>query len=160
MLSTAPFDCACSQTQVAGRLRHCVILRLHSGNDAGRECTLASAGHPAPFLNDQELILAGALPLGLSPSVIYEETTFSLQVGDHCSLYTDGLLEARNGTGELYSFARLQTLFATRPNAEQATQAAVAFGQDDDITVLTLTRSAAGIESTPSLASVFETAHP
>jgi hypothetical protein len=143
--------------RLQGGFATCVILRLHSGNEAVRECTLASAGHPAPYLNDQELTLAGALPLGLSPSVTYEETTFSLQVGDHCSLYTDGLLEARNHTGELYSFARLQTLFATRPNAEQATQAAVAFGQDDDITVLTLTRSAAAIESTSSLASVFET---
>jgi len=123
--------------RLQGGFATCVILRLNPG----RECTLASAGHPAPFLNDQELTLEGTLPLGLSPTASYDETTFSLQVGDHCSLYTDGLLEARNPTGELYSFARLQTLFATRPNAEQATQAAVAFGQDDDITVLTLART-------------------
>jgi len=123
--------------RLQGGFATCVILRLNPG----RECTLASAGHPAPFLNDQELTLEGTLPLGLSPTASYDETTLSLQVGDHCSLYTDGLLEARNPTGELYSFARLQTLFATRPNAEQATQAAVAFGQDDDITVLTLART-------------------
>jgi serine phosphatase RsbU (regulator of sigma subunit) len=68
-------------------------------------------------------------------------------VGDHFALYTDGLLEARNQAGELYSFARLETLFATRPSAAQATQAAVKFGQDDDITVLTLTRLAQGEEA-------------
>jgi serine phosphatase RsbU (regulator of sigma subunit) len=64
--------------------------------------------------------------------------------GDQLSLYTDGLLEARNPSGELYGFDRLNTLFAARPTAEDAAQAAVAFGQDDDITVLTLTRLETG----------------
>ena len=40
---------------------------------------------------------------------------------------------------------------ATMPDAKQATEAAVAFGQDDDITVLTLTRLAIGVKSTTSL---------
>ena len=64
-----------------------------------------------------------------------KRSAFSVEIGDHFSLYTDGLLEARSQTGELYSFARLETLFATHPSAEQAAQAAVNFGQDDDITV-------------------------
>ena len=42
-------------------------------------------------------------------------------------------------------------LIATQPDAKQATDAAVAFGQDDDITVLTLTRLAPGVASTTSL---------
>jgi serine phosphatase RsbU (regulator of sigma subunit) len=63
------------------------------------------------------------------------------------ALYTDGLLEARNRTGELYGFDRLHMLFSSPTNAEDATQAAVNFGQDDDITVLTLTRLTAGEES-------------
>ena len=67
--------------------------------------------------------------------------------GDHFALYTDGLLEARSPSGEIFSFARLDALFSSRPNADQATQAAVDFGQDDDITVLTLTRLATGAES-------------
>jgi hypothetical protein len=125
-----------------GGFATCVILRINS-ND---ECILSSAGHPAPFLNEQELNLPGALPLGLSLTAAYEESTFNLKVGDHFALYTDGLLEARNQAGELYSFARLERLFATHPSAAQATQAAVNFGQDDDITVLTLTRLANGVE--------------
>jgi serine phosphatase RsbU (regulator of sigma subunit) len=75
--------------------------------------------------------------------------------GDHLSLYTDGLLEARNTIGELFGFERLQALLASRPTALQAVEAAVAFGQDDDITVLTLTRLSAGQESTTSLITRF-----
>jgi len=141
--------------RLQGGFATCLILRIEPGS----ECVVSSAGHPAPFLNEQEMTLPGALPLGVSPTASYEETTIDLKIGDHFALYTDGLLEARSQSGELYSFARLKTLFATRPNAEQATQAAVNFGQDDDITVLTLTRLAVGETSTaqltsPSLASV------
>lgn len=125
----------------------CVVMRM----DPGGHCIIASAGHPAPFLNTQEMNLPGALPLGVQPHVTYEETSIRVRVGDHFALYTDGLLEARNHAGELYSFARLQDLFATNPNAAQATEAAVNFGQEDDITVLTLTRLATGVESTTKL---------
>jgi hypothetical protein len=110
--------------------------------------TVACAGHLPPFLNGQEVDLPGALPLGLAPSVSYEERSILLGTGDRLTLYTDGLLEARNQHGELYGFERLKTLFATKQTAAEATNAAVAFGQDDDITVLTLTRLAAGEEST------------
>jgi serine phosphatase RsbU (regulator of sigma subunit) len=71
--------------------------------------------------------------------------------GDRLSLYTDGLLEARSATGELYGFERMNSLFASRPTAQQATEEAVQFGQDDDITVLILTRLAAGEEPTSSI---------
>jgi serine phosphatase RsbU (regulator of sigma subunit) len=108
-----------------------------------------------PFLNQREVELEGSLPLGLVPSVIYEEVTMVLHPGDQLSIYTDGLVEARGATGELYGFARLQALFASRPSAQQATDAAIAFGQDDDITVLTLTRLEAGEQSTTSLVAPF-----
>jgi Stage II sporulation protein E (SpoIIE) len=129
--------------RLQGGFATCVILHI----DPLEGCTLASAGHPAPYLNDRELDLPGALPLGISPSVVYEKCKVDFEVGDHFSLYTDGLLEARNQAGELYSFARLERLFASHPSAAQATQAAVNFGQDDDITVLTLTRLATGEEA-------------
>ena len=104
------------------------------------ECILASAGHPSPFLNADELTLPGELPLGLHPSATYQEVSVPLQAGDRISLYSDGLLEARSASGELYGFARLKSLFASGCSALQAAEAAVAFGQDDDITVLTVTR--------------------
>lgn len=124
-----------------------VILRLHSNGSV----TLANAGHLPPFLNQRELTLDGSLPLGLVPSAEYEEVSVLLHAGDQLALYTDGLVEARSETGELYGFDRLQSLFASRPSAQQATEVAVAFGQDDDITVLTLTRLAAGEQSTTSM---------
>lgn len=135
--------------RMQGGFTTCLALCL--GPDGN--CTVASAGHPAPFLNDRELELPGALPLGLTPDAGYRETAFDLREGDHFSLYTDGLLEARSASGELFSFARVDALFATRPNAAQATEAAVSFGQDDDITVLILTRLATGERSTTVLSS-------
>jgi hypothetical protein len=134
-----------------GRLKDgfvtCQALRL----DAEGDCVLGSAGHPAPFLNREELSLPGALPLGLDLNAEYETVPFHLAIGDRLTLYTDGLLEARNPAGDLFSFERLRALIATQPDAKQATDAAVAFGQDDDITVLTLTRLAPGVASTTSL---------
>ncbi len=125
----------------------CLVLRL----DGEGGCVIANAGHPPPFLNQQELDLPVALPLGLLPTAIYETTVIHLGVADRLTLYTDGLLEARNAAGELYSFDRLQNLIATEPDARQASEVAVAFGQEDDITVLTLTRLATGVESTTFL---------
>jgi hypothetical protein len=135
--------------RLQGGFATCMAMRL----DRDGFCAIATAGHPAPFLNDVELNLPGALPLGITTAAAYEETTFILRPGDHFALYTDGLLEARSRTGELYGFKRLETLFATRPNAEQATEAAVAFGQDDDITVLTFTRLETGASPAPQHAA-------
>jgi hypothetical protein len=143
--------------ELCGRLQGgfatCLILRL----DAEGECTLANAGHPAPFLNGIEVGLPGALPLGMTPQASYEEVQLPLHTGDSLLLYTDGLLEARSPQGELFSFDRLASLLAARPSAEEALQAAQAFGQEDDITVLTLTRLTAG-QMSPTQLSVPELA--
>jgi hypothetical protein len=128
--------------RMQGGFATCLILLLKTDNT----CVVASAGHPAPFFNKHEIDLPGALPLGISPTASYAESVVNVSAGDHIALYTDGLLEARSQTGELYSYARLESLFATRPNAAQATEAAINFGQDDDITVLTLTRLETGQE--------------
>jgi hypothetical protein len=122
--------------RLQGSFATCLAMRV----DRAGNCIIASAGHPLPYVNSQEFELPGELPLGLFPSTHYEEKTVTLEVGDHCLLYTDGLLEARRPGGELYGFERLQKLASARPNATQAAAAAVKFGQDDDITVLTLTR--------------------
>jgi serine phosphatase RsbU (regulator of sigma subunit) len=130
-----------------GGFTTCLAVRL----DADGMCVVASAGHPSPYLNRSEITLPGALPLGILTEAAYQESTVRLQLGDHFALYTDGLLEARNAQGELFSFERLDALFATNPGAAEATDAAVNFGQDDDITVLTLTRLASGVQSTTRL---------
>jgi hypothetical protein len=141
--------CLCGRMH--GGFTTCLILRL----DEDGTVTFANAGHLPPFLNRKEIMLEGSLPLGLVSSAYYGEVAMQLKPGDYLSLYTDGLLEARNEDGELFGFDRLNELLSKRPTAQQATEAAVAFGQDDDITVLTLTRLAAGEESSTSLITPF-----
>jgi len=119
---------------LGGAFATCTVLRI----TAGGRCEFASAGHPPPLVNGRELPASGALPLGIAPDEHYEEGRFQLGPGDSLALYTDGLLEARNPSGELFGFARVQSLFAGRPTAVEAARAAVDFGQDDDITVLSL----------------------
>lgn len=130
-----------------GRLRGGFATCLAAKLDTNGLCTLANAGHPSPFLNGEEVAGPGALPLGVTPGTTYDETTVRLRPGDHFVLYTDGLVEARNAGGELFGFDRLRDLISARPDAEQSIDAAVRFGQQDDITVLTLTRLESGEEA-------------
>jgi len=48
-------------------------------------------------------------------------------------------------SGEIFSFNRLEALFAMTPDATAASTAAVEFGQEDDISVLTLRRVHCGV---------------
>jgi hypothetical protein len=111
----------------------CLALRL----DASGGGTFANAGHLPPFLNGSELELAPALPLGLIPDAEYETSALHLDADDRLILYTDGVLEARNAAGELFGFARIAEI--SGDTSEQIAKTAQQFGQDDDITVLTLT---------------------
>ena len=116
-----------------GGFTTCLILRLLAGGQA----TLASAGHLAPYLDGKELPLDNGLPLGLVSQAAYTETTLTLPPNRQLTLLTDGVLEAQSPTGELFGFERTAAL-STQP-AEEIARAAQAFGQEDDITVLTLT---------------------
>jgi serine phosphatase RsbU (regulator of sigma subunit) len=60
---------------------------------------------------------------------------------------TDGVVEARSRSGEMYGFSR--TAGIATQGADEIATAAQAFGQEDDITVLTIRR--AGLRSGPSL---------
>jgi serine phosphatase RsbU (regulator of sigma subunit) len=133
--------------RLQGGFATCLAVRL--GPEG--QCVIASAGHPAPYLNKHEVDLPGALPLGVVATARYDEKSIDLKEGDHFALYTDGLLEARGANGEIFSFERLDALFSARPNAARAINAAVDFGQEDDITVLTLPRLVRGEESTSQL---------
>jgi hypothetical protein len=132
--------------RLCGRVRDgfatCVVLRVKANGDA----TIANAGHLAPFRDGEELPLNGALPLGLSADATYEELAFRLQEGETLTLYTDGIVEARSASGELYGFERVQKLAQERKSAEQIVEAACLFGQEDDITVLSIRRLAAAEE--------------
>jgi hypothetical protein len=99
--------------------------------------TIANAGHLAPYLDGEEVVIAGSLPLGLSSEAEYSETALRLKAGDTLTFLSDGVVEAQNAQGELFGFDRAGSL-STR-SADEIARAACAFGQQDDISVLTLT---------------------
>jgi len=117
-----------------GGFTTCLVLRI--GPD-GR-ATAANAGHISPYRGNSELTVESGLPLGLAANSNYPETEFHLEMGEQLTLLTDGVIEARAKNGELYGFERTAAI-ATQP-AELIAKAAQEFGQEDDITVLTLRR--------------------
>jgi len=98
---------------------------------------LANGGHLPPYLNGAELPLDNSLPLGVADRIEYTETALQFASGDTLTLLSDGIVEARNAAGELFGFER--TLRISAQPAQEIAEAAKAFGQTDDITVLTLT---------------------
>jgi serine phosphatase RsbU (regulator of sigma subunit) len=97
---------------------------------------LANAGHIAPYLSGRELDAPPALPLGLVAGQNYELVRGRLEPGQRLVLMSDGVPEARSSTGELYGFDRLLSL--SLMTAQEIAEIAQSFGQEDDITVLTL----------------------
>jgi len=76
--------------------------------------------------------------LGLSPDVSYLETTVR---GDRATFISDGILEAANGGSELFGFDRMLRL--SQASASEIAKAATTWGQNDDITGVTVRRLAA-----------------
>ncbi|MGO9775651.1 MAG: SpoIIE family protein phosphatase [Terracidiphilus sp.] len=120
----------------SGGFTTCLVLRC----DADGKLTVANAGHVAPYVAGKELLLENGLPLGLAANSSYAECSFQLAPGQQLTLLTDGVVEARDQAGTLLGFDRSAAL-STQP-AEAIASAAQAFGQDDDITVLTLSYAA------------------
>lgn len=128
-----------------GGFTTCFVLRV------APDCTLtmANAGHLGPYLRGEELELENGLPLGLAADAVYRETTFRLPENAQLTLVTDGVIEARARNGELLGFERAAAL-SVQP-AEAIAQAAQEFGQEDDITVLTLARPSSQAHATTAL---------
>jgi serine phosphatase RsbU (regulator of sigma subunit) len=99
--------------------------------------TVANAGHLAPYRNGEEVLLDSGLPLGIAPDSAYTETSFRLAPSDRLTFLSDGVVEAQNEQGDLFGFDRTRSI--SRHSAEDIARAAQAHGQQDDITVLTLT---------------------
>ncbi|MGB7265630.1 MAG: SpoIIE family protein phosphatase [Terracidiphilus sp.] len=113
-------------------------LALHM--TAAGAVTLANAGHLSPYLNGAEVEIESGFPLGITPDCTYSESALQLAPGDTLTLLSDGVVEARNALGELFGFERTQQI--STQSAESIARAAQSFGQEDDITVLTLERTA------------------
>jgi serine phosphatase RsbU (regulator of sigma subunit) len=115
----------------------------------------ANAGHDPPYLQrrgEAEELRARGMPLGLMPGMGYEEKETILEGGEAALFYSDGLVEAHSPKGEMFGFPRLRALIAEhaeeeRPLGEFLMEELYSFvgegwEQEDDITLLTLKRSA------------------
>jgi serine phosphatase RsbU (regulator of sigma subunit) len=125
----------------------CLILRL--GVDGS--ITVANAGHIAPYLNGREVPIESGFPLGLIAGAAYADSSFGFGSEDRLTLITDGVVEARSPRGELFGFERTAAL--ANGSAFSVAEAAKSFGQEDDITVLSLTRKIVMEELTHSVES-------
>jgi len=118
------------------------------------EISYANAGHDLPYVRTstgvQELRATG-MPLGLMAGMSYEEKTAVLEPGDSMLLHSDGIAEAHAPDREMFGFPRLKKLVeASRGGealidvvlAEHARFVGSGADQEDDITMVTLERSA------------------
>jgi predicted ester cyclase len=68
----------------------------------------ANAGHDPPYMHrsndDADELRARGMPLGLMPSMSYEEQGASLSEGESVLFYSDGLVEAHDPEGQMFSF--------------------------------------------------------
>src|SRR5215212_965465 len=114
----------------------------------------ANAGHDLPYLHrsgDVEELRTRGMPLGLMPGMSYEEKEIVLEPRDSALFYSDGLVEAHNSEGVMFGFPRLQALVAEHAEGEPLVDFLMeelysftgeGWDQEDDITLLTLKRSA------------------
>ena len=114
----------------------------------------ANAGHDLPYLwhgGGAEELKARGMPLGLMPGMSYEEKEVTMELGDSVLFYSDGLVEAHEPKGEMFGFPRLRGLVAEHGEdgslgnsllEELYSFVGDGWEQEDDITLLTLRRSA------------------
>lgn len=119
----------------------CLALRVEQDGNA----TLVNAGHLPPYLNGKEMAVEGALPLGVVAGIEFPASHFRLADGDSMMLMTDGVAEAQDAQGRLFGFERIGDLLGSGANGATLAAAAQAFGQEDDITVLTLAFAPVGV---------------
>jgi serine phosphatase RsbU (regulator of sigma subunit) len=114
----------------------------------------ANAGHDLPYLRrgsgDAEELRARGMPLGLMPSMNYEEKEIVIDSGEGVLFYSDGLVESHDARREMFGFPRLRALVAEHGEAgslgnflleELYSFVGEGWEQEDDITLLTLRRS-------------------
>ena len=123
----------------------CLAMRI----DADGGVTLANAGHMAPYLNGESLPMEGALPLGMIAGAESSMMQFHLKQGDRLMLISDGVAEATDSKGDLFGFERVTELLRKATTAAQVAEAAQQFGQEDDISVIAVTRMERVLSSIP-----------
>jgi len=115
----------------------------------------ANAGHDLPYLRrhggECEELRARGMPLGIMPGMGYEQKEIVLEEGEAALFYSDGLVEAHDPEGGMFGFPRLQALVAEHSEENSLEERLLeelysfvgeGWEQEDDITLLTLRRSA------------------
>lgn len=119
----------------------CLAMRIAADGNV----MLANAGHLPPYVNGQPVAMEGAVPLGLASDAEFSVMQFTLHEGDRMILVSDGIAEAMDSEGRLFGFERLEAMLATKDSAllsaSALADAAQQFGQEDDISVITVTRA-------------------
>jgi sigma-B regulation protein RsbU (phosphoserine phosphatase) len=94
---------------------------------ATRKIVIANSGLPYPLLirngHSRYLDLSG-IPLGLFPESTYQESELSLETGDALIMYSDGVVESRDETGDDFGLKRLAEV--GRANATRSAEEIVA----------------------------------
>jgi serine phosphatase RsbU (regulator of sigma subunit) len=117
---------------------------------ASRRLTYVNAGHNAPILRREngtlEKLETGGLPLGIKVDAAYETASLELRPGDALILFTDGVIEAFNESGEEFGNERWLATIRGLPDwnglqslrylMERVDQFVGATRQADDITCL------------------------
>ena len=136
--------------EILGDLNRRLCGRMHGGfatclavrvDEDGR-LALANAGHPPPYLNGMEFPIAGSMPLGLVETTVYEQATMDMRAGDRVVLLTDGIAEAQDAKRVLLGFTRVESLLRDGASAHTVAETAQRFGQQDDLTVISIAREA------------------
>jgi serine phosphatase RsbU (regulator of sigma subunit) len=116
--------------------------------------TYANAGHDLPYLHRNgkaEELRARGMPLGLMPGMHYEEKEIVFDAGEGVLFYSNGLVEAHHPKGEMFGFPRLRAHVAEHGEERSLGKLLLeelysfvgdGWEQEDDITLLTLRRSA------------------
>jgi hypothetical protein len=113
----------------------CLAVRIAADGSV----TLANAGHVPPYLNGVPVLMDGALPLGMMEGAEHSVMRFTLEPDDRLVLLSDGILEAMDADGQLFGFERIDELLRGKINAVEMADAAQRFGQEDDISVISVT---------------------
>jgi sigma-B regulation protein RsbU (phosphoserine phosphatase) len=120
--------------------------------DPDGNCTYVNAGHNPPFLMSRDgavkELTEGGMVLGLFPTAQYEAGTVKMQPEDHLVLFTDGVIEALDASGEEFGMERLLSVLRENSGASasdmltRVQEAVLAFSanapQHDDITIMIL----------------------
>ena len=130
-------------SQIAGRSPEGFVTALAAFIAEDGTVTFANAGHLSPYLDGREVALPGALPLGVGGGGQFEVTRMELRAGSRLTFVSDGVVDAQKPNGELLGFERAQGM--SKDSAAAIADAAVAWGQTDDITVVTIERQADGL---------------